>query len=135
MWTFNESYNQEEKVLSWQDFPPDQMRSGEVTVPHIAGYLRRLLEDHEESEFIKYLVAPSPVALSGFFHCNESEIYDALAELQRQGYEAETNSNTEPVILWDPLIRRKTVRRAESNLWQHFYQMMSSPTGKQSLAG
>lgn len=130
MWTFNETPNQEEKVLSWNDFPPSRPKPEEATIPHIASYLRGLLESYEESEFIKYLVAPSPMALSGFFHCAETEIYSALQELQRQGYETEANGSAAPVILWDPLIRRKTVRRKESNLWQHFYQLIAAPTAQ-----
>lgn len=129
MWTFSQTHaNKEEKVLSWNDFPPSMPRPGEAMVPHIASYLRSLLENYEESEFIKYLVAPSPIALSGFFQCAETEIYSALQDLQRQGYEAETSGSAAPVILWDPLIRRKTVQRKESAVWQQFYQMLAMPS-------
>jgi len=138
MWTFNQTRNTEKKVLGWQDFQPDfhedllKPQTGDIS--SIASYLRRLLENYEESEFIKYLIAPSPIALSGFFHCREADIYSALLELERQGYQAETNGGSAPIVLWDPLIRRKTIRREHSSLWQHVYQMLASPSTQNALS-
>jgi len=121
--------NDEKKVLNWHDFPSERPDWNDSDASTIAAYLRRLLEKYEESEFIKYLIAPSPTALSGFFHCEEEAIYQALQELERQGYETETCGNAGPITLWDPLIRRKTVRHQEPNAWQLFYDMLIHPPG------
>lgn len=131
MWNSNRQVkNAEEKVLNWQDFPHQNPESTEEwSTPSIASYLRRLLEKYEESEFIKYLVAPSPNALSNFFQCEESDIYQALLELELQGYGTETSGDLSPIILWDPLIRRKTIRHNEPTTWQVFADLFwhSSP--------
>lgn len=138
MWTSSQTRDSEKKVLNWQDFkinPHQAISNGQsIDAAAIASYLRRLLENYEESEFIKYLVAPSPIALSGFFRCNQSDIYSALLELERQGYETETTSDSAPIVLWDPLIRTKTVRRNESPMWQQLYQMLISPKTQTALS-
>lgn len=136
MWSSNSKRSKDEKkVLNWQDFPVDGIPfTGEITAPYIASHLRRLLEKYEESEFIQYLVAPSPTALSGFFQCKEADIYEALQDLERQGYATESSGDFGPILLWDPLIRRKTTRRQESNAWHHFYDMLIHPPKKSAAS-
>lgn len=136
MWNSNKEIKTkgEEKILNWQDFQHRPLESFDWTTPSIASYLRRLLEKYEESEFIKYLVAPSPNALSIFFQCNESDIYQALQELELQGYATETSGDLSPIILWDPLIRRKTIRHQEPNTWQIFSDMLWHPTHKSTVS-
>jgi hypothetical protein len=94
------------KVIHWKDFdqaePP--LLTGSLAL-HIAAYFRHVLNKYEDSEFVKYLVAPSPEALTGYFRCDEEDIYAALQEIKRQGYEYETSGSASPVILWDPLVR------------------------------
>jgi hypothetical protein len=126
MWNFSRENNakSEEKILNWQDFQYQPLDSKEWNTPTIAAYLRRLLEKYEESEFIKYLVAPSPNRLSNFFHCDESDIYHALQELELQGYATESSGDFNPIILWDPLIRQRTIRHQEPNTWQLFSDML-----------
>jgi hypothetical protein len=127
MWNLSrtaDAKKMEQKVLNWQDLQHAPAEQTEFSAPTIASCLRRLLEKYEESEFIKYLVAPSPTALSGFFHCDEAEIYQALQELERQGYATETSGDLGPILLWDPLIRRKTIRHHEPNAWQLFSDML-----------
>ncbi|HEY9744937.1 MAG TPA: hypothetical protein V6C99_01830 [Oculatellaceae cyanobacterium] len=80
----------------------------ENQILQIAGYLRHMLEKYEESEFVKYLVAPSPRALTDYFGCGEDAIYASLNELKRQGYEYETAGSQGPITLWDPLIRHES---------------------------
>jgi hypothetical protein len=136
MWSTNSKRSvDEKKVLNWQDFPMETPPDGEVTAPYIASHLRRLLEKYEESEFIQYLVAPSPTALSGFFHCKESDIYEALHELERQGYQAETAGDFGPILLWDPLIRLKTIRHQDpASTWHLFYDMIMQPSNKSAAS-
>lgn len=124
MWaSFSTQQDDEKKILHWRDFCVDSDAWDELSnIPNIAAYLRRMLERYEESEFIKYLVLPSPVALSGFFHCTEDDIHQALQELQRQGYELELAGSTEPIMFWDPLIRRNSRPRQTMNSWELFYQ-------------
>ena len=122
---------EEKRVLGWKDFPAAAYNREEPATPRIAAYLRRILERFEDSDFIKYLVVPSPIALSGFFHCTEREIHDALHELQRQGYEYETGGSSAPITLWDQLIRRKTARREEPSPWNFFYQSLFNPARRQ----
>jgi hypothetical protein len=122
MWPAAKTIDATKKVLDWSDFSSEGLSwTDDAGTPDIVAYLRRLLERYEESEFIKYLVLPSPVALSGFFHCGEEAIQDALLELQRQGYEVETTGNTGPIVLWDPLIRQNTHRQSP-NSWDLFYE-------------
>lgn len=118
------------KVLSWKDFPAANAHRDEAMTTQIAQYMRRILDRYEDSEFIKYLVLPSPVALSGFFHCAVDEIHAALKELQRQGYEFEAAGNAGPITLWDPLIRRRSSRRQENTPWQTFYQALFNPASQ-----
>ena len=133
MWSAR-TQEDEMKVLSWKDFPADAHngpgREDSPLTPQIAAYLRQILERFEESEFIKYLVTPSPVALSGFFHCTEPDIYSALKELQRQGYEYEVSSSAGPITLWDPLIRRRPLHQGddEPTPWQTFRQTLFNST-------
>lgn len=129
MWTTKT--DEEKKVLGWNDFPAATTLRDEIAAPQIAAYLRRILEKYEDCELIKYLVVPSPIALSGFFHCAESEIHHALHELQRQGYEFETAGSSGPITLWDPLIRRKALKRDEPTAWQVFCQSLFNPARRQ----
>lgn len=105
LWPHHHESDPHRKVLNWEDFIPAQSEEDNTSPTQIAAYMKHLLERYEESEFIRYLVAPSPLALSGFFHCSESEIQHALLELERQGYRTETTGLAEPIVLWDPLIR------------------------------
>jgi len=130
MWNNTRSDEDEKKVIHWQDFPAGIFHSPETATPQIAAHLRRILERYEESEFIKYLVVPSPMALSGHFHCSERDIYDALDELHRQGYEYETAGKTGPITLWDPLIRRKSTARQAPGLWSMLCACIAHPVGR-----
>ena len=73
----------------------------------IARCLRSFLERFEESEFIRYLVAPSPSSLALFFQVQIAQVYQALKTLELQGFVAETSSHYSPIILWDPILREK----------------------------
>jgi hypothetical protein len=135
MWSETKTGEQDKKVLGWRDFPAqlpgwNQEQAG---ASEIAAYLRRLLERYEESELIQYLVVPSPVALSGFFHCSESQVQEALGELQRQGYDVESTGSLGPLTLWDPLVRQKT-HRPQHNSWDLFYEAFfpSSHRGREA---
>lgn len=129
MRTSANAMEQKKKVVDWRDFSLDPFAwDGEFGTPAIAASLRRVLEHYEESEFIKYLVLPSPVALSGFFHCAEGDIQDALHELQRQGYEVELSGRTGPIMLWDPLVRQKRSHPELPNSWDLFYQAFFPPS-------
>lgn len=121
------SAQDEKKVLNWNDFPAEPDVRQDVLVPEICAYMRRILEKYEESEFIKYLVLPSPMALSGFFHCTEQDVLAALKELHRQGYEYETAGSAGPITLWDPLVRRNTRQVSEPKPWQVFYETIFNP--------
>lgn len=126
MWT-RQNAHEEKKVLNWEDFPPEPDVRRDVLVPEICAYMRKILDRYEESEFIKYLVLPSPIALSGFFHCDEQVVMDALKELQRQGYEYEAAGFAGPITLWDPLVRRKPRQPDEPKPWQVFYETLFNP--------
>jgi hypothetical protein len=119
MWSYAQTREEPNKVLSWKDFDKaDPIFATESITLHVAAYLRHMLEKYEEPEFVKYLIAPSPSALTGYFRCDEEEVYAALNELKRQGYEYEAAGNTGPIVLWDPLIRQKSAET--SNSWTHW---------------
>ena len=80
----------------------------------IARCLRTFLEKFEESEFIRYLVAPSPSSMALFFQVQIAHVYQALKTLELQGFIAETSSHYSPIILWDPQVRENPNRRTES---------------------
>ncbi len=126
MWTRHHAH-EEKKVLNWDDLPPEPDVHQDLPVPEICAYMRKLLDRYEESEFIQYLVLPSPIALSGFFHCSEHRVMDALRELQRQGYEYDVAGFAGPITLWDPLVRRKTRQSDEPRPWQFFYETLFNP--------
>lgn len=119
-----------QKQLSWQDFSSatgnrPQTQSLEATKSlGVRNALRALLEQYEESEFIKYLVAPSPEAMSGYFQCSVREIEEALEQLRRLGFEYEYKGVNHALVLWDPLIREKTVRRGGFSKIKLFYENM-----------
>lgn len=124
--SLNVENNAENKVLDWTDFDQalpalsasfssEALADSSITL-HVVAYLRHLLETYEDAEFIQYLIAPSPSALTGYFRCSEEEIIDALQELKRQGYEYESSGSTGPIVLWDPLVRTPTARFGES-IW------------------
>lgn len=116
MWKSTKTQTEPSKTLEWNDFHQDS-DSPEPAMVRVASQLRSILEKYEESEFIKYLVAPSPDALSGFFLCEVSDIYSALQDLHRQGYEYElTNGDSSPIVLWDPLVRQKVSHAGELEL-------------------
>lgn len=92
-----------------------QIAAGSITL-HIAAYLRQLLQEYEQSDFLKYLIAPSPSSLAEQFHCDEEDVYSALQELKRQGYDYETSGNAGALVLWDPLTRQKS-RLPNSTHW------------------
>ncbi|HEY9685414.1 MAG TPA: hypothetical protein V6C52_00415 [Coleofasciculaceae cyanobacterium] len=130
MW--NSRSRDESKTLHWEDFPAAAHNLEELGAPAITAYLRRILDEFEDSEFIKYLVIPSPLALSGFFHSSEDEIFNALQELRRQGYEYEATGQSGPITLWDPLIRRKSPVQSEPMPWQVLYQSLFHPARHQA---
>lgn len=115
---------------SRQAFMHAPMAEGLATL-RITTYLRRLLEKYEHSEFIRYVVAPSPSTLSNLFQCSESELQAALQELKRQGYEYEiapkTNAETSPITLWDPRNRHPKHPSDTVTPWQAFYQAVWNP--------
>jgi hypothetical protein len=130
MW--NSRSRDESKILHWEDFPAAAHNLEGLGVAAITAYLRRILDEFEDSAFIKYLVIPSPLALSGFFHCSEDEIFNALQELRRQGYEYETAGHSGPITLWDPLIRRKSPARSEPMPWHALAQSLFPSTRHQA---
>lgn len=108
------------RVIPWQEFTQAEplLLTGSLTL-HIAAYFRHVLDKFEDSEFVKYLVAPSPTAVAGYFRCSEEDIYAALEEIKRQGYEYETSGSENPILLWDPLVRLK-VDTAPKSFWSHW---------------
>jgi len=97
--------------LGWSELAAEfQHSQAERTTADIVRCFRIVLERFEESEFIKYLVAPSPSSLALFFRTSMSQVYQALKELEKHGYETEASSHYAPVILWDPQVRQKTAR-------------------------
>ncbi len=96
-----------EKRIAWADIPPATEMPTESTALEISQVLRQLLEHYEESEFIKYLVTPSPDTLRSYFNCSQDDLIQALEQLKSQGYDYETHSPERPITLWDPLIRNK----------------------------
>jgi hypothetical protein len=134
MW--NSRSRDESKILHWEEFPAAARNLAQnmegLDAPAITGYLRRILEEYEDSEFIKYLVIPSPLALSGFFHCSGDEIFSALQELRRQGYEYETTGHSGPITLWDPLIRRRNPVQSEPMPWHALAQALFHPARHQA---
>ena len=88
----------------------------------ITHYLRRMLEQYEESEFIKYLIAPSQNKLVRIFGCAEADVNEALQELEREGYYIELSGHDDPIVLSDPLIREQTVRRNDPDTWPLSFQ-------------
>lgn len=104
----HKSGQSEQKQVFWQDFlKVESAASDEAdTVSFkIRNAFRALLEQFEDSEFIKYLVAPSPEALSGYFQCTVKDIEEALQELKQLGYDYESRGTHQPITLWDPLVR------------------------------
>ncbi|HWU42481.1 MAG TPA: hypothetical protein VN132_03550 [Bdellovibrio sp.] len=97
------------KQLTWHDLERaiKQQKSG-LTASNIAICLKRLLECFEESEFITYIVVPSPSSLALNFQIPIKEIYRALKLLNIQGYQTEGSGHYAPIIVWDPLRRERT---------------------------
>jgi hypothetical protein len=117
------------KVLHWDDFSGYVHVDDYTVTPQLAGCFRNLLEKYEETESVKYLVLPSPIALSGFFKCTELEIMESLQELQRQGYDYEISGIAGPISIWDPLIgRRDFEEEHEPMQWQQWFnQLLTKP--------
>lgn len=116
-----------QKQLYWNDFPNpnriiDDTTSDKEPPFRVRDCFRQLLEQYEESEFIKYLVAPSAEALSGYFHCTTEEVEQGLKLLKQLGYDYEYRGNHRAITLWDPLIRDKTVRRASLSRLKLMYE-------------
>lgn len=118
-----------QKQLSWQDFPNQEvdLPDGQDTALKVRNALRYLLEQYEESEFIKYLVAPSAEALSGYFQCTTEEVENGLQLLKQLGYDYESQGSHGPITLWDPLVREKTIRRGFPSslklLYENFFMI------------
>ena len=115
------------KTLSWKDLPASTDVRADFLITELTCYMRRLLERYESSDFIKYLVLPSPTALSGHFHCKADDIMHALKELERQGYEYEAAGHGGPITLWDPLIRRREEKRRQERRWPSWYRGIFNP--------
>jgi hypothetical protein len=99
------------KQLTWSDFAQALQQTGsEKTAVNIARCLRYILERFEESEFITYLVIPSPSSMALYFQIPVQEVYQAMQDLEQQGYQTESSSHYAPILLWDPLIHEKTQR-------------------------
>lgn len=99
------------KQLTWNELAGElQEEQAERSTADITRILRNLLERYEETEFIKYLVAPSPSSLALYFQIPLEQVYQALKDLELQGFQTESSSHYAPIILWDPLIREKTYR-------------------------
>jgi hypothetical protein len=113
-----------QKQLFWQDFVSiDTASTEETETPlKIRNSLRQLLEQYEESEFIKYLVAPSAEALSGYFQCTTEEVEQGLQQLKQLGYDYESRGSHHPITLWDPLVREKTLRRESPSRFKLLYE-------------
>lgn len=120
----------EQKQICWQDFLKVESSSPEeidMVSFKIRNAFRALLEQFEDSEFIKYLVAPSPEALSGYFQCTVKDIEEALQALKQLGYDYESRGPHQPITLWDPLIR--TQPKPESSpsrlrlLYENFFMI------------
>lgn len=116
-----------QKQLFWQDFvnldtsSPNSSDETDMALK-IRNRLRQLLEQYEESEFIKYLVAPSAEALSGYFQCTTEEVEHGLQQLKQLGYDYEYRNSHHPITLWDPLVRDKTLRRGEPSRFKLLYE-------------
>lgn len=96
------------KQVTWNDLSRAlQHTPAEKTAADIAHCLRLILKRFEESEFITYLVIPSPSSMALYFQTSINEIYQAMTELSQQGFQTETSSNYAPILLWDPIIRKK----------------------------
>jgi hypothetical protein len=99
------------KQLCWNDFAIGKAGiQAENPTAEIARCLQHILERFEESEFVKYLVAPSPSSLAAHFKTSLTHIYQALQTLEEKGYGAETSNHYAPILLWDPMVRKNTVR-------------------------
>lgn len=102
--------------LTWHDLRRELKRSQHNEAKPslaIARCLRSFLEKFEDSEFIRYLVAPSPSSLALFFQVQIAQVYQALKTLEIQGIVAETSSHYSPIILWDPVLREKPNQQIE----------------------
>lgn len=105
-----DAYNQ----LAWKDFEEAKQQVGTTgSISELVRCIQILLERFEESEFIKYLVIPSPSSLAHYFRLTVNEIDQALNDLNQLGYQTETSSHCAPITLWDPIIRGRTNRSSE----------------------
>jgi hypothetical protein len=103
-------------LLTLADLPPYPVTQNNRPRLAIAAYLRRLLERHHTEAGAPFLLIPGIHRLADFFKCPEVTLYEALADLERMGYEYGIRTQYGPVCLRDPRNRRPVQHRANLGL-------------------
>jgi hypothetical protein len=92
--------------LALTDLPSFMTNRRDSNVTQITHYLRRLLARFQAPHTHPSLKLPSVMRLSGFFHCSELDILEALHRLGNQSYDFEVRGLDTGIRLQDPLCRR-----------------------------
>ena len=107
-----ETLNGKPEPLTWNDFKCTHQDPGtKLSATELVSCLAALLDHFGESEFITYLVLPSPSSLSLYFQLNTSEVHQILNDLNKLGYQIETSNLDAPIILMNPTIGKNRTQR------------------------